>query len=47
MKRNLLIIVAVILVAAVVAGIIVLSNYTMPAPSKQIEKVIPNDRFPR
>lgn len=37
----------VIIVLAVVAGGVFLATWDIPAPSEQVEKTIPNDRFPR
>jgi hypothetical protein len=37
----------VLLLLFVGGGAVFLMTYDIPAPSQQIEKVIPNDRFPR
>jgi hypothetical protein len=39
--------VAIVFVIAVVAGGAFLATWEIPAPSEQVEKTIPNDRFPR
>ena len=39
--------VTIVLVIAVVAGGAFLSTWEIPPPSQQVEKTIPNDRFPR
>jgi len=39
--------VAIVFVIAVVVGGVFLSTWEIPAPSVQVEKTIPNDRFPR
>ena len=36
-----------LLVIALVAGGVFLMTWEIPPPSKQVEKVIPDDRFPR
>ncbi len=37
----------VIFVLAIVAGGVFLATWDIPAPSEQVEKTIPNDRFAR
>ncbi len=37
----------VIFVLAIVAGGVFLATWGIPAPSEQVEKTIPNDRFAR
>lgn len=44
---SLLRIVTVMLVVVVVGGIAALSMWDIPAPTNKIEKVIPDERFPR
>ncbi len=39
--------VAIVLVIAVVSGGAFLATWEIPAPSEQVERTIPNDRFPR
>jgi hypothetical protein len=39
--------IAVVAVVALVGGLVFLSMWDIPPPSKQVEKVIPNDRFQR
>lgn len=46
MARRVLILIAVMAVV-LVAGVTYLATRDMPSPNKRIEKVIPNDRFPR
>ncbi len=36
-----------LIVVVVIAGAVFLSTWDIPAPNQQIEKVIPDDRFPR
>ena len=36
-----------VLVAAIVGGGVFLATWDIPPPSKQIEKLIPDDKFPR
>ena len=40
-------IVGILIVIVVVAGGVFLATWDIPAPSHQVEKTIPNDRFPR
>jgi hypothetical protein len=35
------------LVAIVIGGGVFLSTWDIPAPSERVEKVLPDDRFPR
>ena len=42
-----LLILAVVLVVLIGGGFAFLSTWNIPAPTAKIEKVIPNDRFPR
>ena len=35
----------IVLLGAVAAGGVFLTTWTIPAPTQQVEKVIPNDRF--
>lgn len=35
----------IVVVGAVVAGGVFLTTWKIPAPTRQVEKVIPNDRF--
>ena len=39
--------VAAILVIGIIAGGAFLATWDIPAPTEQVEKTIPNDRFPR
>lgn len=40
-------IVVILLIAIIViAGAVLLATWEIPAPSQQIEKVLPDDRFP-
>ncbi|MGE0744843.1 MAG: hypothetical protein AB7K86_06325 [Rhodospirillales bacterium] len=39
--------VVVVAVVALLGGLVFLSMWDIPPPSKQVEKVIPNDRFQR
>jgi hypothetical protein len=41
------IVVAIVCVLAVVAGCLYLAYGNFPVPSKSVEKVLPNDRFPK
>ena len=36
-----------VIVVVVVGGAVFLSTWDIPAPNQQVEKVIPDDRFPR
>lgn len=40
-------IVVMVVIGAIVGGAVFLANWDMPPPSSMVEKVIPNDRFPR
>lgn len=40
-------ILAAIFLIAIIAGGVFLATWDIPAPSEQVEKTIPNDRFPR
>jgi len=40
-------IVAVLAVSCLVAGGVFLMTWDIPAPSSRVEKVLPDDRFPR
>lgn len=46
MKRLVIVLIAVATLL-VAGGIVLLATWTIPAPSGQVEKVIPSDRFPR
>ena len=37
----------IVLVVAIAGGAVFLATWRIPAPTTRIEKVIPNDRFPR
>lgn len=37
----------ILLVAGLVTGVVFLTTWNIPAPSAQVEKVIPDDEFPR
>lgn len=41
--RILLLVVAVVLIG----GAVFLATWDIPAPSRQVEKTLPNDRFPK
>ena len=41
------IILALVVVLAIVGGLLYLAYGDFPVPSKPVEKVLPNDRFPR
>ena len=47
MKSRALSVLLVLLLVVAVGGLAVLGSWDMPAPSKTVEKVIPDDRFPR
>ena len=48
MNRSKLILVsATLCVLVLAAGGIFIATWELPAPTKQVEKVIPNERFPR
>jgi hypothetical protein len=38
---------AVVVVLLIAGGIVLLAMWEIPAPSKPVEKVIPDDRLPR
>ena len=40
-------IVALIVLVVIVGGAVFLATWRIPAPTARVEKVIPNDRFPR
>ena len=40
-------ILALLIVVVVVGGGVFLATWEIPAPTQQVEKTIPNDRFPR
>jgi len=40
-------VVVFLIIAAIAGGAAFLATWDIPPPSQQIEKVIPNDRFPR
>ncbi|MDP6067321.1 MAG: hypothetical protein QGF97_04785 [Alphaproteobacteria bacterium] len=37
----------VVVAAVVVGGAVFLATWDIPAPTQRVEKVLPNDRFPR
>ena len=37
----------VLLFAGLIAGVVFLTTWNIPAPSAQVEKMIPDDKFPR
>lgn len=37
----------IVVVVLLVGGVAVLAMWQMPAPKTHVEKIIPNDRFPR
>jgi hypothetical protein len=39
--------VAAILLIGIIAGGVFLATWDIPAPTEQVEKTLPNDRFPR
>jgi hypothetical protein len=45
MTKRIGIIVAAILVVVIAGGGVLLASWRIPSPTKQLEKVIPNDRF--
>ena len=47
MGRWLGIIVALVVVLAIVGGLLYLAYGNFPVPARPVEKVLPNDRFPR
>ena len=40
-------IIIILLLAVVVGGGVFLATWDIPAPSERVEKVLPDDRFPR
>ena len=46
-RRWLGIILALVVVLAIVGGLLYLAYGDFPVPAKPVEKVLPNDRFPR
>jgi len=44
---NRLVILAAVVAVVVVGGAVFLATWNIPAPSAKVEKVLPNDRFPR
>jgi len=40
-------IIALLVLAVIVAAGVFLATWQIPAPTAKVEKVIPNDRFPR
>lgn len=40
-------IILVVVVVILVGGAVFLATWDIPAPSRQVEKTLPNDRFPR
>ncbi len=40
-------IIAIFILIVVVAGAVFLATWQIPAPTAKVERVIPNDRFPR
>ena len=47
MKSRVLPAFVVLLLVVAVGGLAVLGTWDLPAPSKAVEKVIPDERFPR
>ena len=47
MKTRVLPALLVLLLVVAVGGLAVLGTWDMPAPSKAVEKVLPDERFPR
>ena len=47
MAKRITIILAAIAVLILAGGGVLLASWQIPAPTKQLEKVIPNDRFAR
>ena len=37
----------ILLVVAIAGGVIFLATWDIPPPAQEVEKVLPNDRFPR
>ena len=40
-------IILIFLVILIIGGVILLATWDIPAPSSMIEKIIPDERFPR
>jgi hypothetical protein len=40
-------IIALAVLVVVAGGVVFLASWEIPAPTAKVEKVIPNDRFPR
>jgi hypothetical protein len=47
MAKRISIILLAIVVLVIAGGGVLLASWQIPAPTKQLEKVIPNDRFAR
>ncbi len=47
MIRTRYIILALAIVVAIIGGGVILAGVNLEAPTKAVEKVIPNERFPR
>ena len=47
MAKRITIILLAIVVLVIAGGGVLLASWQIPAPTKQLEKVIPNDRFAR
>ena len=47
MKRKIPSIVVFVMFAAVLGGFLFLATWDIPAPVSSVEKVLPDDRFPR
>lgn len=47
MKTRVLPAILVLLLVVAVGGLAVLGTWDMPAPSKTVEKILPDERFPR
>jgi outer membrane murein-binding lipoprotein Lpp len=46
-KKNIFLVSAVVCGLAVLAGAVVVATWDVPRPTTQVEKVIPDERFPR
>lgn len=46
-NRVLLKVLIALIVVVLVGGVVFLATWDIPAPTQQVEKVIPDDRFPR
>lgn len=46
-RKKLLLVFTTLCVLVLAAGGIFITTWELPAPTKQVEKVIPNERFPR